>query len=142
MAIRASTTPVGLPSESVKKQRSKAAVEAFKIAKRTEGLARTFSQYAMTKAGYNRVFLVSKKGRESAGIVDLIGVRKMWNSATKRLDDAEIVLIQVNGNKRVSSKEKLRLLEAMKRVRVKAGIIEYTRGKQGELEIIGELPIA
>lgn len=105
---------------------------------RTERLARTFARYVLAKDGYNPVFLLSRKGHESAGIVDLVAVRKHQDHEGKR-DATEIVLVQVKGNGKVSEREKARLLRAIDKVQVRAAILEY---QPGQLPTIRMLPEA
>ena len=106
-------------------------------AKRTELLGRTFAQLALTKLGYNRVFLLSKKKNEPTGIVDMVAVKKRRDQHG-RLDATEIVLIQVKGNQKVSQKEVELLRNAVHKVTVKAGVIEYWPGKLAKLVILPE----
>ena len=94
----------------------------WKKARKTEKLARTFSKYALTKLGYSRVFLLSKKGYESTGIVDLVGIKKSG-------DKIELILFQVKGNKKVTKKEIERLRNIKHNIKIKYGIIEYNKGR-------------
>jgi hypothetical protein len=88
----------------------------------------------LTKRGYRRVFLLSKKGHESTGIVDLVAIKK---TGEKR-DSTEIVLIQVKGGRqRVKESEKERLKAATRKVVVRCGIIEYLEGHMPKLEFLG-----
>lgn len=101
----------------------------WRKARRTERLARTFAKYALTKAGYKPIFLLSKRGYESTGIVDMVGIKK-WG------DKMEIILFQVKGNQKVTKKEIERLRSTVKDMIVKCGIIEYKRGKWAKPRII------
>ena len=101
----------------------------FGKAKATELHARTFAQYILTRQGYRRVFLVSRNGFESTGIVDLVAVRK-------RGDATEIVLLQVKGNRHVSPTEKERLRLAAKHAIVRWGIVECFRGSLPQIEFL------
>ena len=104
--------------------------KTLKKARETERKARLFAQYELTRRGYRRVFLLSKKGYESTGIVDLVAVKK-------HRDETEIVLIQVKGGKRrVSESEKKRLRAACKNVRVRCATVEYIPGSWAKMAFV------
>lgn len=104
---------------------------------RTELLARTFARYVLTRRGYNRVFLLSKKGHEAAGIVDLVAIKKRVDTE-KKLDATDIILIQVKGNGKVKADDRTRLSRAIEKVHVEAGVIEYLPGRMPTLEMLPE----
>ena len=108
---------------------------------RTERLARTFARYVLTKDGYNPVFLLSRKDHESAGIVDLVAVRKHQDQEGKR-DATEVVLFQVKGNGKVSEREKDRLLRAIDKVHIRAAILEYQPGQLPSIRMLPEANVS
>jgi hypothetical protein len=104
-------------------------------------LARIFARYILTKDSYNSVFLLSKKGNESAGIVDLVAIKKHPDEAGK-LDATEIILLQVKGNGKATEEERKRLLNARQKVRVSAGLIEYAPGCLPKVDMLLEVDSA
>ena len=104
----------------------------FEKVRRTEGLARTFTKYALTKEGYHSVSLESKRGYESKGIVDVVAVKKLHKEDS---DKMEIVLLQRKGNIKVTKRELKRLKRAVKIATIKYGIAEYREGKMTKVTI-------
>lgn len=104
----------------------------FDKAKKTEGLARTFTKYALTKEGYHSVSLESKRGYESKGIVDVVAVKKLHKEDS---DKMEIVLLQRKGNIKVTKRELKRLKRAAKIATIKYGIAEYREGEMARVKI-------
>lgn len=109
-------------SAGQKTARTRKGREAQRRAEKTEHLARTFANYALTELGYERVFFLSRKGNEPTRIVDLVATKKSG-------DDTELILFQVKRNQKVSQEEIDRLREVARRTRVKYGIVEYQKGK-------------
>lgn len=99
--------PKSAPSEGVElTPRQVAAVKAIKVAKTAMTLAKAHLARESKKHGgrWQWVEFPGPKGRESAGIVDILAIRKRWektgapeDGVLKHLDVFDIMLIQVKG---------------------------------------------
>ncbi len=91
-------------------------------ADRTARIAKTFAKKALReRGGFETVSFESKTGHESAGIVDIVGIRR--NKVSR--DATDVVLVQVKGGSaRATSEERQRLSKAVKKVSVTYALAE------------------
>ena len=117
----------------------KASVTAAKTAKWSITMTRWLIARLKVKTAWNLVTFVGPQGRESAGIVDILAVRKNHapaDSGLKRGDVFEIILIQVKGGSaRWPSWDDInRLRIVSRRYRAKATLLaEWKKGAQPRL---------
>ena len=106
-------------------------------ASKMEKTARAFARYVLRRKGYSRVFLLSKRGHKVAGIVDVVAIKKQLD-ADGRPDATEIILVQIKGNGTVTKGERQRLVRAIHKVHVRAGILEYKSRHIASFEMLRE----
>ena len=77
----------------------------------------TFTKYRLNELGWRYIDFQSKKGYARDGIIDLVALK----IDKKDHDKLKIILFQVKGGpaNKVTEKEKMRLLEASKKVEVR-----------------------